>query len=337
MKTYYCPHLYNEINFDAENIYICCGMSLGPSHEVYNPEKWKSYDDFVKDLLKWRQNVSKQAFLGNIPEQCKNCLEIQKSDISPADYLKGKFFGKFPIKHIIIKPFRQCELSCVYCLEKKYTKGKTTTEVVKSEFYDFLPIFKKMVENKIIATEDVEICFQGGSISVWDEFDEVVDMAHKYGIKKYEFLANAYRFLPKIAEIAKDSQVNMTVSVDSGCRETFQKIKNADKFDEVMNNVIEYANSNVNMLLKYIVLRGINDNLDELKKFCNMVFDLTNRKGIKGGYAVMIDIDYRDILKPDYVMPEEHRELLRYISEWGKETKIDVVMQEHVRKMIDEK
>jgi len=338
MKAYYCKHLYNEMNFDINNIYICCGSSLGPSHEVYNPEKWKSYDDFVKDLLKWRQNISKQAYSGNIPEQCENCIELKKIDISLKDYLKGKFFNKYPIRHIIIKPFRQCEMACIYCLERRITHGKTTLEVSKSDYYEFLPIFKKMIENKIIATEDVEICFQGGSISVWDEFEEVLDLAYKYGVKNFEYLTNAYSFLPKIAEAAKDTNSRIVVSLDCGCRETYKKIKLTDKFDDVVNNIVEYANSNIEVLLKYIVVKDVNDNVEELQKFCDTVSEIRKRhtKG-KRDIAMMIDIDYRDILKPDYVMPEEHRELLRYISEWGKENNVSVGMQEHVRKMIDEK
>ena len=91
MKRYYCPHMFHEINFDIEKIQICSGISAGASHELYNEKKWKSYDKFIKDLFKWRKAVVKQAFLGKIPQECKNCIELQTRDIKLTDYLKGKF------------------------------------------------------------------------------------------------------------------------------------------------------------------------------------------------------------------------------------------------------
>ena len=325
--------MFHEINFDIEKIQICSGISAGASHELYNEKKWKSYDKFIKDLFKWRKAVVKQAFLGKIPQECKNCIELQTRDIKLTDYLKGKFIDDFPIKKIFVKTYRQCELSCIYCLERRLTKGKQTHEVVKSDYYDFIPILKKMTEMKIIDKKNTSIEFHGGSISVWDEFNDVVDIAYKYGIKNFTFLTNAYTFLPKIAEIAKDTNSTIGVSLDSGCKETFQKIKNSDKFDNVINNIIEYAKAKVSVVFKYIILKDINDNLDELKKFCNIISEVREKAKDNGGICAMIDIDYRDILKPDYKMPPEHKELIKHIIEWGKNSRISVNMQEHVKRI----
>ena len=92
MKRYYCRHMFNEINFDVEKIMICSGMSIGASHELYDETKGKSYDDFIKELFEWRQNVVKQAFLGTIPPECTNCLELQEKDVNIFDYLIFIYF-----------------------------------------------------------------------------------------------------------------------------------------------------------------------------------------------------------------------------------------------------
>ena len=156
---------------------------------------------------------------------------------------------------------------------------------------------------------------------------------YKCGIKDYTFLTNAYTFLPKIAEVAKNRSARIIVSLDSGCKETFQKIKNSDKFDDVVSNIVEYAKPNIEIIFKYIILKGINDNFDELKKFCNTIINVINRAGNQGGFVAMIDIDYRDILKPNYVMPQEHKELIEYLLEWGKNKNLDVVMQDHIKNL----
>ncbi|MCR5260409.1 MAG: radical SAM protein [Candidatus Gastranaerophilales bacterium] len=337
MKRYYCNHMFNEINFDVEKIMMCSGISAGASHELYDEKKGKSYDEFITELLKWRKSVVKKAFCGLIPKECKNCLELEEKDISLSDYLNGIFKNDFPISKIYVKTYRQCELSCVYCLERRFTHGKQTLEVVKSDYYDFLPIMKKMTEMNMIDKENTLISFHGGSISVWDEFDDVIDTAYNYGIKNFEFLTNAYRFLPKIAEIAKDRNVSISVSLDSGCKETYQKIKNSDKFEEVVNNIVEYSKANVNVVFKYIILKDINDSIEELQKFLDTVTDVITRTGKDNGFCVMIDIDYRDILDPEYVMPQEHKDMLTYFEEWGKNVKTDTYMQEYVRRKYEEK
>ena len=47
MKSYYCKRLYEEINFDADNVYVCCGNSLGPSLCTPNLSDDKNYYKIV--------------------------------------------------------------------------------------------------------------------------------------------------------------------------------------------------------------------------------------------------------------------------------------------------
>ena len=57
----------------------------------------------------------------------------------------------------------------------------------KSDFYELLPIFKEFQKNNLIDINNAEICFQGGSISVWDEFIPILNSAYEYGVKNFTY------------------------------------------------------------------------------------------------------------------------------------------------------
>ena len=61
MKSFYCKRLYEEINFDAEKIYVCCGKSLGPSFPI-PPKNISNYESFLNKLVSWRFKCIKNAY-----------------------------------------------------------------------------------------------------------------------------------------------------------------------------------------------------------------------------------------------------------------------------------
>lgn len=335
MKSYYCKRLYEEINFDAENIYVCCGHSLGPSFEIYN--KQKNLKKYIKTLLNWRKSITELAGMGNVSPECRNCIQLEVSDISFKNYILEKFKRKnlFQLKNIIIKSFRQCEFSCAYCLERKYTKGKKTTKVEKSNFYDFLPIFKEIIKNNMIDKNEVRLEFQGGSIAVWDEFKDTLKYAVDYGIKHFCFHTNALTYIPEISEVAANNDCSMSISIDSGCRETFKIIKGDDNFDIVINNITKYANAGINCSIKYILVENINDNLEELVKFCNTIDYIRSKVIDNRKIAVMLDIDFRKSLASrDYEIPSDYIRLFNYIIDFCSKNNIEFGTQEFIANLL---
>lgn len=341
MKSYYCKRLYEDINFDAENVYVCCGASLGPAYPIPKQEEKFNYEHYLKSLINWRYNCIKNAYLGNISEKCKNCIELEPKRIYLKDFLKTKFFAKvssFPIKNIVIKSYRQCEFACVYCLERKYTKGKKTLEITASEFYNFLPILNTLINKKLINNKDLRIEFQGGSFSVWDEFQEILDKVVNYGVSEILYHTNAYTYIPKISEYAKKVNSSMSISIDSGCKETFEKVKSVNSFDNVVENIIKYANSNINCSIKYILIKNLNDNLDEIKKYCNTIDYICSKIKDKNKISMMIDIDFRESLaNKNYEIPKEYIEIFDYLEEHSKKTGIPLGMQDFIQKKLNQK
>lgn len=334
MKSYFCKRLYEEINFDAENIYVCCGKSLGPSYKV--PERNPSAK-YLNDLIKWKQNCAKQAYLGEVSTSCLGCCELQEQEISKQDYLKAKFFNtkKFPIRNIIVKTYRQCELSCLYCLERKYTKGQKTTVIEKSNFYDFLPIAKELIKKNLI-DKYTRLEIQGGSFTVWDEFLKILDLFVKFGIKDILYHTNAVKFVPEIADAASKINSQMSISIDSGCEETYLKIKGENKFNEVLENIVKYADASVQCSVKYIISKNLNDNIEEIKKFGNIIKELKERTKFPHKISTMLDIDFRESLSSsDYAVPEEYISMFKYMKDFCEKNNIDIGYQDFIKNKLE--
>ena len=67
-------------------------------------------------------------------------------------------------------------------------------------------------------------------------------------------------------------------SLDCATRELFRKIKGVDKFDVVIENikkyVIESKSASNNIVVKYIILEGVNDSKEEIDKWIELCSNL---------------------------------------------------------------
>lgn len=346
MKSYYCKRLYEEINFDAENVYVCCGKSLGPSFET--PQKKCTHNTtininkYCNKLIDWKLSSARKAYIGNVSENCKNCIELEEREITTSDFLLMKIFPnlktkKFKIKNIIVKSFRQCELSCIYCLERRYTQGKKVKIKTKSDFYNLLPIFDALTNQNLLDKKELRIEFQGGSISVWDEFLPMLNKIKDLGINNVMYHTNAVTFIPEIAELARTTNSTMSISIDCGCKESYKKIKGDDLFDNVIENIIKYENAGISISVKYIIVRNLNDNLEEINKFLNLMKEIRTNAKNKDNISIMFDIDFRESLAENkYIIPDDYKKLLYHSINFGKENNFEIGFQEFIRNQLSD-
>ena len=112
----------------------------------------------------------------------------------------------------------------------------------------------------------------------------------------------------------------------------FQKIKNVDAFEQTIENIKKLRdNSNLSLMLKYIVIKGINDNPEELKSFLNISKDL-----IKRG-CILLEIDFRDTLMNHYnnfKVPNHYKELFNLAENFCKENNILFTIPEYTKKIL---
>ena len=99
--------------------------------------------------------------------------------------------------------------------------------------------------------------------------------------------SSGIKYSPIIAKGISTGQVTVVVSIDSGSKETYKKIKQINAYDKVTNNLKKYAKAqkfSFNVISKYIIIPEINDTKEEIDKW--MKFNKENNIQI-----ITIDIE----------------------------------------------
>lgn len=125
--------------------------------------------------------------------------------------------------------------------------------------------------------------------------------------------------------IKKAPFVKFDFSMDCGSREMYKKIKRIDAFDNVIANIKRYMSCSPNaknaIVAKYIIIRNVNDNVEELKKW----LDVTLSLGIK---FTKLEFDLREFdikisNKKEYVKPNYYEIYNTYYTLINKYNLID--------------
>jgi molybdenum cofactor biosynthesis enzyme MoaA len=210
---------------------------------------------------------------GLICERCKNCPNLIKK-------INNKTKSTFI--RIAVSSNTNCNSDCIYCYtHKDKTKYNSFKEIPTLE------IFRKFYEKNLI-DENTKIEFGGGEPTLHSDFDNVIKLILKNKFKEIIVYTSGIKYRQSISNILNTDKGNLVVSVDSGMKETYQKIKNVDKFDEVWKTLKLYANAQnkfpYQVKTKYIILENINDNNTEIDLF----IEKTIEAGIK---FIMLELE----------------------------------------------
>lgn len=320
MKT--CDLLQNEITFFHNQIQSCCSSQLGPVY--YSDYKGEKID--VQRILDIKRNAFEQMKSENVPKNCEGCFNIKSCN-------NAEFQPKFT--RLIISHWVHCNCSCIYCARNQFSDGKVTRTPQNSDYYDMLPIIREMYRNGLLSTDnDLFVDFQGGDISVLAEFDDIIRELMAHNVDYIRFTTNNIVYQPLIAELFKQSRAELMTSLDCGCRETYLKLKRVDKFNDTVENLKKYkeACKDAFIFIKYITVKGVNDNVDEVNKFLDLMFEI-------GIPAVSFEIDYRDIMmNPDrrFDIPRHYYDLLEIFKKRCAENNVRMTMFKHTENVMEQ-
>jgi wyosine [tRNA(Phe)-imidazoG37] synthetase (radical SAM superfamily) len=195
-----------------------------------------------------------------------------------------------------------CNLDCLYCV-RSCKAGKITQKTHPNHS----KLLRALEQRKLIDKSNLTIDISCDELTVLPYCDEIIDGILPYApFSTIMLFSNATVFSQKIADImTMNKHSYMICSMDCGTRKTFQAIKKRDLFDAAVNNLIEYARKGVNIELKYIVLPGINDNLEEASAFmglCEKVQPI----------GINISREIESCVKDKIDLPNEAVELIRW-------------------------
>lgn len=258
MTQKYCKYLNNGLNIHHFGLKYCNKIWFDRASWGYDK---KSLEEFWKT----REEVFKKLKNGIAPENCEKCMYLQEIDDN--EIISDK------IKFIEIYNWIQCNCACFYCSNREQTKLKIFNRRNQKGVIDALPLLKNL-QKKGKLDADLEVFMAGGEPTILKEFVGLLKFFIKNNYRAH-VLSNGILYEKYISKLINtQNHSSLSISLDCGTRETFKKIKGVDKFDDVIKNIKKYVTDTKELsdriMLKYILLKGVNDNKEEIDKWIDV-------------------------------------------------------------------
>ncbi len=314
-KAYMCELMNNHLHFSCRNaLEPCCSANIGPALVSKLSQK-----DSIMEFIEVKNRYILMLKNGIIPLECKGCVHLK-------EYEK---ISDFRIKKITLNHYTQCNCACIYCTQGNRTLEKIKEDENKPVLFDVLKFINELYDNNLIDKEKLYIDFQGGNISCLKNHEEIIKTFLNRGVGTIYIPTNNIIYMPVIEKLLLMKKGELCTALDSGCRETYLKIKQVDKFDKSIENLNRYikAAGNDSIIIKYIIVHGYNDNLEEFKMFMNKMIAINIK-------IIVIDIDYRDIIDGAFTIPEHYYDIVRYAEKICKEHNIDLGIPPYTKEVL---
>lgn len=269
MRYKSCHLIEHGISIDVDSIKACC-----LSREFNKGMLMVEYT-FENDTIDWehlffvKRNQRKHQQNNRDLPACEGCYNLREEDWDEEDY----------ISFINFDHFSECNSSCIYCSvrrRKKRTKNSTLKAV------------KELIKQGKFRNNG-EITFQGGEPTLLKEFEELLNLFIKQGCN-IRIHSSGILFSRAIRNGLKKGAVSVVISPDSASKNIYRMIKRTDKSDEVWKNIAHYRrrlkDGNEKLVrVKYIIIPGVNDSLEEVTEFLNKIKKLDIK-------SVIVDFEY---------------------------------------------
>ena len=263
MEPKYCYYLSSCINFSITGLSFCNKLWAEWENYKYN-------QNFLDVFLQRRETVINNMKQGIVPDHCLNCMYLEN--------LNNKNINN-KLKFIECYHWDQCNCACFYCSNRDTTQLKITNPGFKKVdgVINLLAALKELKKRNLLDNE-TRLSTVGGECTILKEFPDIIKFVIKnnYAI---DILSNGILYEKYISKALKANKKSfLSISLDSGTRRTFIQIKQVDKFNDVVKNLKRYVketkeNSN-QIMVKYIILKGVNDNKQEIDKFFEVCTDI---------------------------------------------------------------
>ncbi len=325
MKKYYkCKKLETTLHFLPKEVKFCCSNTKGLGFDIKDTD----FSNLKSRIIKAKNTYINQLEKGILPQECVGCADyIELSGNKKGFFnLKSLFEKKiFKISYIIVSHFKECDCSCIYC-SQKYLQDSNYKK------YEILPVIKKLYKEGLIDEENLKVEFQGGNVTMLKEFDAIIDELTQHNCNKIVINMNGINYLEKLETINFDPSSLVNISLDAGTRETFKKIKNVDAFEQTVNNIRRLKNNtNIYIVLKYVIIHGVNDNIEELNKFLDIAKDLKVND-------IIIDIDFRDTMmnhETEFIVPQHYYDMFKTANEYCQKNNMIYRVLNYTQNILD--
>jgi wyosine [tRNA(Phe)-imidazoG37] synthetase (radical SAM superfamily) len=155
-----------------------------------------------------------------------------------------------------------CQSKCMYCGVHSGESGVFDKRRHADCYEKLFDMLDYALESGMIAPDAVWQV-SSGEITIHPFKDRILDLVR---YRTAIFYTNCFIFDEKVAANLKENPRSViNLSIDAGTPQTWNRVKGVDNFNTVTDNLVKYFNSSKpgQITLKYIVLPGINDNLED--------------------------------------------------------------------------
>ncbi len=305
MKYVSCINIESGLVFLNNAVKPCA-----PGKEIFFMSDYKGEFLDVDKYLEVRNKYRNMFRSGQPPCQCQGCPCLQEKDWDDDNY----------VRYVGLNNHTKCSCNCVYCIfadDKKYWNNLKT--------YEIFPVLQDLAKRNLLKDTTIEVA--GGECTEYKnkELERILDfvLENKFWLHLY----SSGMFYSRAVETALNKSVaNIIISVDSGTKETYKKIKRVNAHDKVWKNIANYIKkANIDestnkgyVILKYIIFPGYNDTLAECSAFiekCKQV----NCKSIR----ISVEYDWFNENKGN--IPLHIYELLDFFNKYTNDFKMEYI------------
>lgn len=331
-KYYSCKWIESGLVFFAYKLTMCCYCGHEGGGHVKIRENYRGQDIDWSRIFWLKDQFRKFYKKGKIHTNCVGCSSLQEDN-----WGENK---ENSITNLYISHWTQCNSRCTYCYATQNPE-----EFKYPQLYSVLPQIKNMLKDNILKRGG-SVHFGGGEPTLLNEFEELIELLLDYKFYDLRIHTSGIKYSPILERGIREGRLNVVVSTDAGCAETYKKIKQVDCFDKVRENIKKYAQAQVDANLqvapdrvmmgkfmvssKYIIIPGTNDTISELESWISA----NEEEGLK---TTVLDLEENWYKENKDNISKHIYDLVEYAKKRSTELHTNFELYERLESMIKEK
>jgi glycosyltransferase involved in cell wall biosynthesis len=256
-RTWGCWELFNSVFLDPDEIRTCCKRFFvdGERRGDISLFKTSSSKSILSDIIQSKRKLY-NAINQAEKTACDGCPYLTFQDwTQEQNFLE--------IKKISFEYHTCCNLRCEYCSEQFYGGKKPDYHV--DELLD------EMIEKGCLDKCE-SIIWGGGEPTLDPKFEYMITQAAKVKNRGTQrVITNATVYSQTIDRLLNENKISIVTSIDSGCPETFKKIRGADMYNRVIDNLKRYSSVNPSDIIVKYIIRDDNCSPSEIEGFVKSI------------------------------------------------------------------
>lgn len=244
-KYFSCDYLESGFCAFSDGVKSCCGEGVADFDKLpvlsYDKELFCNPDIYIEKFFKQKEKLIADNKLCK-KTCCTNC-----------SYLREDYWSlDRKIRILNYSLDHSCNLRCNYCYkhQENYRPYRHNIDIIK--------IIQALKLSKYVDIK-YPVFYASGELCIQPNVNDILDNLSEYEVSIF---TNATKYNQKLHNLIKKPKSCAVISLDSGTRETFNKVKGYDLFDEVCNNIRKYASDGGHIILKYIIKEENKDSID---------------------------------------------------------------------------